>query len=44
MLSTVPFEYPANLLAEVLAGNVQRFGSILKDANTGLIVGHMQES
>ena len=44
MLSNIPFDYPAHLLAEVLAGNVQRFGTILKNVNTGLIVGHMQES
>jgi hypothetical protein len=44
MLNSIPFDYPANLLAEGLAGNVIRYGTILKDAGTGRIVGHMQES
>ncbi len=44
MLTNIPFEVPANLMAEYLAGNVVRFGTILKNANTGAIVGHMQES
>lgn len=44
MLSTVDFQYPAQFMADILAGNVQRFGTILKDVNSGLIVGHMQES
>ncbi|MCK6391935.1 MAG: hypothetical protein L6Q40_13145, partial [Azonexus sp.] len=44
MLTNIPFEIPANLMSEYLAGNVVRFGTILKNANTGAIVGHMQES
>jgi hypothetical protein len=44
MLSTIPFDYPAHFLADGLAGNVIRYGAILKDAGTGRIVGHMQES
>lgn len=44
MLSTVPFDYPARLLADIAAGNIIRYGTILKDAGTGRIVAHMQES
>lgn len=44
MLKSVPFEYPTRFLADVLAGDVIRYGTILKDAGTGKIIGHMQES
>lgn len=44
MLSNVLFEVPAHLLSDHAAGNVIRFGTILKDAVTGQIAGHMQET
>ena len=43
-MSTIPFEYPAHLLADVAAQNILRFGTILKDSATGKIIGHMQET
>ena len=43
-MSSIPFDYPSHLLAEVAAKNVLRFGTILKDSATGKIVGHMQET
>lgn len=44
MLSTIPFEIPAQLLPAVWSGDLVRFGSILKDAGTGKIVAHLQET
>ncbi len=44
MLTTVPFEYPAQFLASLASGDVIRYGTLLKDAATGHIVGHMQET
>lgn len=44
MLNQILFEYPAKFLAHGLPENVVRYGAILKDADTGRIVGHMQES
>ncbi len=44
MLSPTQFDYPARFWAAVQAGDVIRYGTILKDAGTGKIVGHMQES
>lgn len=43
-MSTIPFEYPEHLLADVAAKNILRFGTILKDSATGKIIGHMQET
>lgn len=44
MLSTVPFEVPAEFLSRVASGELIRYGTILKDAATGKIAGHMQET
>ncbi|WP_295542366.1 hypothetical protein [uncultured Pseudacidovorax sp.] len=44
MLNHIPFEIPAELLAKVSTGELVRFGSILKDAATGRIVAHVQET
>src|SRR5262245_15208438 len=44
MLTTIPFEHPARFVAGLTTGDIIRFGSILKDAQTGQIVGHLQES
>jgi hypothetical protein len=44
MISTIPFEYPSRLLADIATGQVVRYGTILKDAATGRIVSHMQET
>jgi hypothetical protein len=42
-LISIPFTYPAEMLADVASGAVVRYGSLLKDAVTGKIVAHMQE-
>lgn len=44
MLNQILFEYPAKFLAHGIPENVVRYGAILKDAETGRIVGHLQES
>lgn len=35
---------PAIYLAQIAAGKIVRYGAILKDANTGQIVGHLKEA
>ena len=40
----IPFNVPAKFAAEYAAGSIVRFGTLLKDANTGRIVGHLQET
>ena len=44
MISTIPFEIPAELLGRVASGELVRYGTILKDAGTGQIVKHLQET
>lgn len=44
MLEKFLFEIPAALKADILAGNVERFGTILKHVDSGKIVGHIQET
>ena len=44
MMGSVPFEIPADLLSRVASGELIRFGTILKDASTGQIVKHLQET
>lgn len=44
MLSTIPFEIPARLLARFASGELIRYGTILKDVTTGQIAGHLQET
>jgi hypothetical protein len=40
----IPFEIPANFATQLAAGELVRYGSILKSAATGQIVGHLQET
>ena len=44
MLSQIPFELPAQFIRGIATGDIIRYGTILKDADTGRIVGHLQES
>lgn len=44
MLSQIPFELPLRFLPGLASGEVIRYGTILKDAGTGRILGHLQES
>ena len=44
MISAIPFEVPAELLGRVASGDLIRYGTILKDAGTGQIVKHLQET
>jgi len=44
MLSTIPFEIPAELLGRLASGEVVRYGTLLKDSVTGQIVRHVQET
>ena len=44
MISTIPFEIPAKLMGRVASGELIRYGTILKDAGTGQIVKHLQET
>lgn len=40
----IPFEIPARYISRVASGELIRYGSILKDANTGMVVGHLKEA
>lgn len=40
----IPFDVPAKFAAEYANGSIVRLGTLLKDANTGRIVGHLQET
>ena len=42
--SSIPFVVPAKFQAAVEAGQVARYGAILKNETTGRIVGHLQET
>lgn len=44
MMSTIPFEIPAELLGRIASGELVRYGTILKDSVTGQIVRHVQET
>ena len=44
MMSTIPFEIPAELLGRVASGELVRYGTLLKDSVTGQIVRHVQET
>lgn len=44
MVSTIPFEIPAEILGRVASGELVRYGTILKDSVTGQIVRHVQET
>jgi hypothetical protein len=44
MISTIPFEIPAQLLGKLATGEAIRYGTLLKDSVTGQILGHVQET
>jgi hypothetical protein len=44
MMSTIPFEIPAEFLGRVATGEVVRYGTILKDAGSGQILAQLQET
>lgn len=44
MLSQIPFNLPIEFLPGLASGEILRYGAILKDAGTGRILGHLQES
>lgn len=44
MISQILFDLPARFLPGLASGEIVRYGAILKDAVTGRIVGHVQES
>lgn len=44
MIGSVPFEVPAQFISRVATGDLVRYGALLKDANTGRIVAHLQET
>ena len=44
MLSTIPFTVPTEFAARLAAGELVRYGGILKSVSTGQIVGHLQET
>ena len=41
---SVPFQVPAEFLAKLAVGSVERHGALLKDAASGRIVAHLQET
>ena len=43
-MSILPFQIPAELLSQLASGELVRYGTILKDAVTGQIVRHVQET
>ena len=40
---SIPMEPPTTFMAQLAAGKLVRYGAILKDVNTGQIVGHLKE-
>jgi len=44
MLSPIPFSVPSTFAVGIANGNLIRFGAIIKDAASGQIVAHMQET
>lgn len=43
-LASIPFRVPADLLPAYELGQLQRYGTILKNVDTGQIAGHLQEA
>lgn len=41
---TIPFVIPAHFIAGLASGEFQRFGAVIKDAGSGQILGHLQET
>ena len=44
MTPLIPFRIPFDFAADVAVGKIVRYGAILKDAQTGRIVAHLQET
>jgi len=44
LFSQIPFDLPLRFLPGLATGDIVRYGAILKDAGTGRILGHLQES
>lgn len=44
MFDKIPFDLPLQFLPGLATGKIVRYGAILKDAGTGRILGHLQES
>lgn len=44
MVGQIPFDLPVRFLPGMASGDIVRYGAILKDAGTGRILGHLQES
>jgi H+/gluconate symporter-like permease len=44
MFGKIPFDLPLQFLPGLATGDIVRYGAILKDAGTGRILGHLQES
>ncbi len=44
MFSQIPFDLPLRFLPGLATGDIVRYGAILKDAGTGRILAHLQES
>lgn len=44
MFGQIPFDLPLRFLPGLATGDIVRYGAILKDAGTGQILGHLQES
>jgi hypothetical protein len=40
----IPFEIPLRYLSQVDAGEIVRYGTVLKDVSSGKIVGHLQQT
>jgi hypothetical protein len=41
---TIPFDIPGQWMGKVLSGDYIRYGSIIKEAASGKIIGHLQEA
>jgi len=41
---SIPFQVPSEYLAQLLSGELVRYGGIIKSATTGQIVGHLKEA
>ena len=44
MFGQIPFDLPLRFLPGLASGDIVRYGAILKEAGTGRILGHLQES
>lgn len=44
MIGSIPFGIPEQFVAGMADGSVMRFGALLKDAGSGQILGHIQET